>query len=156
MPQSWMKRESERQEFVQEWKERFFREFEEKNFYPLANELGEENRLCLYSFLHAMFAASWIKKHQVPTPASQGGLLGPNWKVPPKVPEIYTTLQDSIKRFSRTPAERQYMIATFLTFFNEQICAFFCHELQKQQVMQPEKIYGGHSATDDVPLEDGE
>lgn len=155
MPQAWMKRDSERQQFVQGWRDKFLREFEEKNFLPQVGESEEKNRLCLYSFLHSRFVGLRVRKDWIPQkPSDEERFLYPVWNIPSQILYIYNDLEDSIKNFSRTPEEEQHMIAAFLDFFNEQIGFIYRRDLQRQQIMEPEKVYDGHGATDDVPFEE--
>lgn len=155
MPQAWQKRAMERQQFVEYWKGYFIRDVEGCYLDPVSHGDRDDLIVGLYGFLHAMVSGSWRWSTQNrPTPALFGDFLAPSWKVPKDIRDAYLHLMDAIKKFSRTDEERQAIMAEFLDFFNGQITEVFRSRFRTQHVLEPEKLYGGKGATEEVPLEE--
>ena len=125
MPQQWMSREVERQEFLNELMNRIYHEQEEKE--KLHPDLSWE-RWCL-SLIPVMTGslANW-RHHKRLSSLAEDGFLG-------IVSDFFhNDIVPAIEKFGRTHAERAYLLAELFGKIARAAQCSFCHELHREEM----------------------
>jgi len=134
MPEAWQLREYQRQQLIEELV---------RGVHDWADEL------CDPSFYLEVVAViiSYLQDRQK-------GVSNPEVDGKKAPGSFFSTVLPSITKFARTEAEGDVLVATFLEKVLASGLSPFRSELQKQEMLTPEKIFDAHSAMTEVPIED--
>ncbi len=134
MPEAWQVRESERQQLIEELV---------RGVHDWADEL------CDPSFYLEVVSVmiGYLQDRQK-------GVSNP-WVDRKRAPgSFFSSVLPSITKFARTEAEGDVLVATFLEKVLASGLSPFRSELQKQEMLTPEKIFNTPSAIAEMPIEE--
>lgn len=136
MTEAWMKRAHERQKLLEK----------------LMREAFEAEEECRDEARFYLLAAIQLTNHFL---AERGGsvVLPPHNHDEQTLGRWPLKALEEIRRFGRTPEERRMLAAELLKKVTDQALAHAYRAMLAQEVHEPEKVYDGHGAMDEVPFE---
>ncbi len=132
MTEAWMRRGSERQEFIERLKMLIIDDEEESH-----NRLSVQIPLLILLVQHLAVTEKADLLDIVPVPKRTRDLF-------------FTLILPELTSFARTPEEAAALLAELFLWEANSIANAFKSPLQTQEIMEPEKVFGGHQAMDDV------